>query len=485
LHLVESLVLSLAGGLLGLQLAYWVGEALIRALPFHDAARTLSAAPDWRIGLFTISLAILTGIGFGLVPALRASQADLAPALKSDATSVVGGTGHFRLRKGLVVAQVALSLLLLIGAGLFTRSLMNLRSLDPGFRPERLFTFSVDPSLNGEDFTQRVATLRRIQDDLLAEPGVASASAADVALLTGNDSSSTVRVEGYEAKEGEDMNPNFNSVAPGFFSTLGIPLVAGRDLTDADVLGAPKVAVVNEVFARYFFKGENPIGRRFGLRRTEKDNDIEIVGVVRDGKAASMREEQRRFVYLPYTQEPGVGGLTYYIRSSALPTAFGAQLQAAVLRVDPTLPVTCLKTMDAQIGESLFVERMVAVLSAAFGLLATLLAAIGLYGVMSYAVTMRTREIGLRVALGADRRAVLMLVLREVALLAGIGIAIGLPGGYGLGKVVESQLFGLNAHDPLTFAAATLALVTTALLAGLVPAVRAARVDPMTALRYE
>jgi predicted permease len=485
LHLVESLVLSLAGGIVGLQIAYWVGEALISALPFSDATRTLSAAPDWRVGLFTLGLSVISGVGFGLVPALRASQADLAQALKSEATSVVGGT--FRLRKGLVVAQVALSLLLLIGAGLFTRSLMNLRALDPGFEPERLFAFDVDPARSGQDFTQRVATLRRIQDELAGEPGVVSASAAAVTLMSNSNSSSTVRVEGYEAKEGEDMNPNFNYVAPGFFETLGLPVVAGRDLAETDVLGAPQVAVVNEVFARYYFKNENPIGRRFGLGRTAtpEGHPIEIIGVVRDGKAASMREEPRRFVYVPYTQEESIGSLTYYVRSSAKPDSFGAQLRAAVARVDPTLPVTSLKTMEAQIGESLFVERMVAMLSAAFGLLATLLAAIGLYGVMSYAVSMRTREIGLRVALGADRRAVLMLVLREVVVLAALGIAIGLPGGYGLGKVVESQLYGLKARDPLTFAVATLALVATAFVAGLIPAMRAARVDPMKALRYE
>jgi predicted permease len=485
LQLVESVTLSLAGGLVGLQLAYWVGEALIRALPSHDAARTLSAAPDLRVGLFTLALAVVTGVGFGLVPALRASQSDLAPALKSEATAVVGGSGHFRLRKGLVVAQVALSLLLLIGAGLFTRSLMNLRGLDPGFKPERLFAFDVDPARSGQDFTARVATLRRIQDELAAEPGVASASAAAVTLMSNSNSSSTVRVDGYESKEGEDMNPNFNYVAPGFFETLGLPLVAGRDLADSDRLGAPQVAVVNEVFARRYFKQENPVGRRLGLGRRGEGYPIEIIGVVRDGKAASLRDEPRRFVYVPYTQEESVGSLTYYVRSSVASEAFGARLRAAVARVDPTLPVTELKTMKTQIGESLFVERMVAALSAAFGLLATVLAAIGLYGVMSYAVTMRTREIGLRVALGADRRAVLMLVLREVALLAALGIAIGLPGGYGLGRVVESQLFGLNARDPLTFALATLALVTTAFVAGLIPAVRAARVDPMTALRYE
>ena len=485
LQLVESVMLSLAGGLVGLQLAYWVGEALIRALPFQDAARTLSAAPDLRVGFFTLALAVVTGVGFGLVPALRASQSDLAPALKSEATAVVGGTGHFRLRKGLVVAQVALSLLLLIGAGLFTRSLMNLRGLDPGFKPDRLFAFDVDPARSGQDFTARVATLRHIQEELAAEPGVASASAAAVTLMSNSNSSSTVRVDGYEAKEGENMNPNFNYVAPGFFETLGLPLVAGRDLADTDRLGAPQVAVVNEVFAQYFFKNENAVGRRFGLGRRGGDYQIEIIGVVRDGKAASLREEPRRFVYVPYTQEESVGSLTYYVRSSVESDAFGARLRAAVARVDPTLPVTELKTMKTQIGESLFVERMVAALSAAFGLLATVLAAIGLYGVMSYAVTMRTREIGLRVALGADRRAVLMLVLREVALLAALGVAIGLPGGYGLGRVIESQLFGLTARDPLTFGIATLALVATAFVAGLIPAVRAARVDPMTALRYE
>jgi predicted permease len=484
LHLVESVLLSVAGGLVGLQLAYWVGEALIRALPYTDAVRTLSATPDARVGLFTLLLAVVTGMGFGIVPAIRASQADLTPALKSEAAAVVGG-GGYRLRKGLVVAQVALSLLLLVGAGLFTRSLMNLRSLDPGFKPDRLYAFDVDPARSGQDFTERLATLRRIQDELTAEPGVASASAAAVTLMSNSNSSSTVRVDGYTSKEGEDMNPNFNYVAPGFFETLGLPLVAGRELAETDVLKAPQVAVVNEVFAKYYFKDENPIGRRMGLGRRGEGYPIEIVGLVRDGKAASLREEPRRFVYMPYMQEESIGSLTYYVRSSVDADSFGAQLRAAVARVDPTLPLSQLKTMRAQIGESLFVERMVAALSGAFGLLATVLAAIGLYGVMSYAVSQRTREIGLRVALGADSRSVLMLVLKEVAVLAAIGVAIGLPGGFGLGKLIESQLFGLNARDPFTFLVATLALVVTAFVAGLIPALRAARVDPMTALRYE
>jgi predicted permease len=483
-HLVESVMLSLAGGLVGLQLAYWVAEALIRALPVGDAARTLSAAPDLRVGLFTLVVSVLTGVGFGLVPALRASRADVAPTLKSEAGAVVTGV-HSRVRRGLVVAQVALSLLLLIGAGLFTRSLMNLRALDPGFRADHLLAFDVDPSRGGQDFTHRAATLRRIQEELAAEPGVASASAAAVGLMTGNDESSTVRVEGYVAKEGEDMNPQFNYVAPGFFSTVGIPVLAGREIQDADVLGSPYVALVNEEFARYFFKGQSPIGRRIGLGRRGDGYDIEIVGLVRDGKSSSLRDQPQRFVYAPYAQEPRVGGLTFYARSIVEPGSLAARLRTAVARVDPTLPVTNLKTMQAQIGESLFVERMVAALSAAFGLLATVLAAVGLYSVMSNAVAARTREIGLRVALGADGRSVLLLVLREVAVLAALGVAIGLPGGYGLGRIVESQLFGITARDPLTLGVATLALLATALVAGLVPALRAARVDPMTALRYE
>ncbi len=484
LHLVESLLLSLAGGLVGLQLAYWVGEALIRSLPYADAVQTLKATPDLRVGLFTLALAVVAGVGFGLTPAIRASQADLTPALKNEAAAVVGG-GGYKLRKGLVVAQVALSLLLLIGAGLFTRSLMNLRALDPGFKPDRLYAFDVDPARSGQDFTQRVATLGRIQAELLGEPEVASASAAGVTLMSNSNSSSTVRVDGYQAKEGEDMNPNFNYVAPGFFETLGLPLVAGRDIAESDVLKAPQVAIVNEVFAKYYFKDENPVGRRFGLGRRGDGYPVEIVGVVRDGKTASLREEARRFVYAPYMQEESIGGLTYYVRSKLDAGAVAARLRAAVARIDATLPVTELKTMQAQIGETLFVERMVAALSAAFGLLATLLAAIGLYGVMSYAVSQRTREIGLRIALGADRRSVLMLVLKEVAVLAALGIAIGLPGGFGLGKLIESQLFGMNARDPFTFLVATAALVATAFVAGLVPALRAARVDPMTALRYE
>jgi len=490
--LVESVVFSLAGGALGIAFAAWTGTLLLRALPSEQAARVLTADPDLRVTLFALALAMITGMVFGLVPALQSTRPQLAPTLKSESAAVMGGTAPFRFRKGLVVAQVALSLLLLIGAGLFTRSLGNLRSLNPGFEPERLLTFTVDPSLNGYEPARRLSLFKRLQDDFAAEPGVKTVSLAENALMTSNDSSSTIRVEGYEAKEEEDMNPNFNSVAPGFFNTLGIPLLSGREFTDGDIAGAPKVAVVNEAFARYFYKDQSPIGRRFGLGRSfkkgmppEENYPITIVGIARDSKASSLRQKQVRFVYVPYTQQTDIGQMTFYVRSPLEAGALGNRMRLLVRQADPGLPVTDMKTMRAQIHESLFVERIVAVLSAAFGLLATLLAAIGLYGVMSYAVSLRTREIGIRVALGAERRTVLFMVLKEVAVLALLGIVLGLPSGYGLGRLVESQLYGLTARDPLTFAVATAVLVVSAALAGYVPAARATRVDPLVALRYE
>jgi predicted permease len=483
--LVESVVFSIAGGLLGIGFAVWSGTLILRALPSDQAARVLTADPDLRVGLFALGLAVLTGIVFGLVPAMQSTRPQLAPTLKNESAAVAGGTAPFRLRKGLVVAQVALSLLLLIGAGLFTRSLSNLASLNPGFQPEQLLNFSLNPALSGYDVPRRLTLFSRLQDDIAAEPGVKSVSLAQESLMTDSNSSSTVRVEGYESKEEEDMNPNTNRVAPAFFTTMGIPLLSGRDFNDGDGAQAPKVAVVNEAFARYFYKDQSALGRKFGMGRRTEGFPITIVGVVRDSKAASLKEKPLRFVYFPYTQDERIGQMTFYVRATVDPAGLSNRMRAIVRQADVGLPVTEMKTMQAQIRESLFVDRMVASLSAAFGLLATLLAAVGLYGVMSYTVSLRTREIGIRVALGAERRTVLLMVLKEVAVLALIGIAVGLPSGYGLGRLLESQLFGMTARDPLTFAVATATLLVSALLAGYLPAARATRVDPLVALRYE
>lgn len=482
--LVESLLFSLLGAAAGLVIASWTTGLLLRALPFEGVAGSLSAEPDLRVAAFALGLALVTTLLVGLVPALQATRPALAPTLKDQAGSLATAGAPLRFRKGLVVAQVALSALLLVGAGLFTRSLANLRSLDPGFQKQGLLSFGLNPRRSGRSGEQALALYARVRERLLGVPGVRAVSMASEPLMTDSHDKSTIRVEGYTPQEEEDMNPNVEAVGPGFFTALGMPIVAGRELDERDGAGAPRVAVVNETFARYFFKGASPIGRRFGFRRSDV-LDIEIVGLVRDAKLNNVRETIPRFVYVPYTQYADLSGLVFYVRGDGDAGALAAATRGAVREVDAELPLADFKTMEATIDEQLFVDRIVGALAAAFGLLATLLAGVGLFGVMSYAVARRTREIGVRVALGADRRRILGLVLGEVALLAGAGMAIGLPGGWGLGRLVESRLFGLTAFDPPTLlaAAATLALAT--LVAGALPALRATRVEPSVALRYE
>jgi predicted permease len=293
-----------------------------------------------------------------------------------------------------------------------------------------------------------------------------------------------VKIEGKERKEGEDWSPQNSLVAPGFFDTVGFTLLAGRDFAPSDGPTAPKVAVVNEAFARFFYGGENPVGRRFGWGRSPTF-DIEIVGLVKDAKVNNLRDEVPRCVYVPLAQQDGVEGYSFYVRTALPEEAVIPAIRQALQRIDSRIPVYELETMEAQIGESLFAERMVAALSAAFGLLATLLAAVGLYGVMSYSVARRTREIGIRLALGAPRQRVLGMVLREVGVLGAWGLGLGLPLAVALARLVSAQLFGLRSYDPLTLASATALITCVTVLAGLLPARRAMRVDPMLALRYE
>ncbi len=484
-RLTESFVLALGGALVGVIFAWWTTSLLIDTLPFQRAVLTLSADPDPRVVLFAVVVSSVTALLFGLAPAFQATKPTLTSALKEQAGSVAGSGRQARFRKGLVVAQVALSVLLLAGAGLFARSLYNLRTLNPGFVTDNLLQFSLDPALSGYSRERSLALFTQMQVQLAALPGATSVAAAVVPAMTESMWSSTVNVQGYERKEGEDTNPAVNAVAPGYFATMGMPLVMGRDFRASDVEGAPQVAVVNETMAKYFWGNENPIGKRFGWGRHEGTYPIEVVGVVRDSRFATLRDEVPRFVYTPWTQQESLDTMTFYVRMRGEATGMPNTVRQVVQRLDPNLPIFDMKTMEAQVDESLFIERLVASLSLLFGALATVLAAVGLYGVMSYTVSRRTREIGIRMALGAARTSVLWMVLREVAIMASAGIVLGLPVAIGLSRFVQSQLYGLSPTDPITLSMATVILGSVAMLAGYVPARRATRVDPMLALRYE
>ena len=482
-RLTESLVLAGAGTLVGLGLAMSATRLLIGMLPEDAGGSALSAAVDVRVAGFAVALALATAIGVGLGPALR-TTAFTAAALRPGTNRVLGGGSAARLLRVLVVAQVALSLLLVAGAGLFARSLYNLRSIDPGFVADRLLQLRVDAALNGYTGPRALVLAGRVRQELAAIHGVSAVAAATVPAMMNGFGFQTVRVQGYNPATDEDMNSIINSVGPGYFATLGVPLLQGRDFTDSDVGGGQRVAIVNEAMANRFWKGENPIGRRLG-RQSESGSEIEVVGVVRDSRFANLRDDIRISYYIPLAQSGPLDRFTFYIRHRAADAAIAPAVRQAVGRVDPRLPIYDFRTMASQIAESMHIERLVSSLAALFGLLALGLAAVGLYGVMSHAVAQRRREIGIRMALGAERGSVLWQVLRQVLALAIAGVLLGLPAVLGAGRFIESLLFGLPPVDPATFTAAGAVLIGVAVLAGYLPARRATRIDPVVALRDE
>ena len=495
--LTETLSIAALGGMVGLAIAFSADKALLRIyLPADSADLNISTLPDFRILVFTLGVTVLTGIVFGLVPALQSTRPDVGRVLKDEAGAVVGG-GHAGLRKTLVVAQVALSLLLLIGAGLFLRSLKNLSNLGPGFPVERLVGFHIDPSRGGYTPERSKLYYQQLTNVLSSIPGVESVGLASMRILENNEWDSSMTVEGYTPAKPEDRaEPFMNQISPGYFATLGVPIVAGRDfrMTDDHEIKkgpeeddwTPTTVMINEKFAKKFFPGRNPLGLHLGFGNDPGTRmDMEIIGIVKDIKYTSLRDEIPEQAYIPYMGSHFLGRMTMYIRTAVDPNLLMPTLREKVRELDPNLPIYGLRTTETQISNSLVTERMIASLSTVFGFLATILAVIGLYGLMSYTVAQRTREIGIRMALGAEQGNVVWMVMRDVLRLIGFGIVVGIPAALALTRVVESQLFGLTGHDPRTLAMAAVALTAVACAAGYIPAFRASRLDPIKALRYE
>jgi predicted permease len=482
--LVESLVLALAGGAVGLLIAIGLTRVLLAFVPVGTGPLLVHADPDFRILAFSFGLTLVTGLLFGLLPALRASRPDPWTTLKDTMGSIAGSGGSLFLRKSLVSAQVALSFLLLFGAGLFVRSLQNLKTTDTGVELDNLVTFQLSPAYSG--YTEERAGIfnQQLVDRLRGSAGVKSAGYATVSILSGDEWDSTTSVEGHKSTDGEDLQAFYNAVSPGYFETMKIPVLQGRDLRRSDESsGHWTVCVVNKRFADHFFPGRSPIGRHVGQGNgPDTKLDIEIVGVVADALYEGPREGVHRQVFVANF---GNGSVTYYVRGKMASSGLYSLARNEVRALDAAMPVYAMKTVEAQLDETLLSDRLVALLSASFGLLATVLASVGLYGVMAFVVARRRKELGIRLALGAQRGDVIWLVMREVLLLLAIGLVVGIPAALGAGRFVSDQLYGIQPYDP-TIAIATLLLLTTvSALAGLIPAHRASRIDPILALRYE
>ena len=484
--LTESCLLAVIGGIASLFVARWTLGLIASMMP-AESAQFIALELRPSVMLFAGALSIGTGFLFGMYPALHSTRPDLVTMLKDVAGQPSGARAAARFRTSLVTGQIALSMALLVSAGLFIKSLMNVSRIDLGLRAENIVTFGISPMLNGYEPERSLALFARTEQELAALPGVTAVSAARVPLLVGNNWGTSVSVEGFEYAPDVDANSRFNEVGAGYFGTVGMTLLAGRDFTVADAAGAPKVAVVNEAFTRKFgLDSRDAVGKwmsRDGAGETELD--MQIVGVVQDAKYSEVKQEVPPLFFTPYRQDDHIGSITFYARTSLEPSQVLRAIPELIRLLDPNLPVENLKTLAQQVKDSIVLDRFISILSAAFAVLATLLAAVGLYGVLAYTVAQRTREIGLRMALGADGANIRGMVLKQVGIMSLVGGAIGIVAALGLGRAAQSLLFGLEGNDPLVIAIVTLLLGGVALGAGYIPALKASRVDPMRALRYE
>ncbi len=480
---IESLLLSLFGGLTGILISVWLNEMFLALLPqtqFLAIPTQLDLSLDFRVLAFTLAASILTGVMFGLFPAWQASKADLIAVLKE--SKVVGNKAEkSRLRNALVVLQVALSLILMIAAGLVIQTLRNAQAVNLGFDTENIITASVDLGRHNYSQPRGQNFYQQLSERAQALPGVERVSLASHVLLSGSAYGTDIRVEG----QAENINVRFNTVTPDYFATLNIPLLMGRNFSQPDKEGAPAVIIISEALARRLWDEENPLGKRFEmLGGIDKGKIVEVIGVARDVKAHSLFENSLNYAYLPFSQNYN-SEMSLHLRATANPEALLAAIRSEVNALDKNLPLAEVTTLAMLLKEVLAPQRVNAALIAAFGLLALLLASIGLYGVMAYTVTQRTHEIGIRMALGAQQKDALLLIMEQGAKLIALGVALGIACALAVTRTLNSLLFGVSAIDTRTFMVVGLILTGVALLACWIPARRATKVDPMVALRYE
>ncbi len=484
--LTESCLMAVFAGLAGMLVAAWTLDAMLAMVPASANDGWLAPTLHARVLLYCMGASLVTGLLFGIFPAWQATRPDVVPALK-DQGSPAGGSGPSRyFRNALVGGQVAVSLMLLITTGLFLQSLVNLTRVNLGIDSSRLITFTLQPQLSGYTPERSHTFYADLEERLRALPGVKMVAASSIPFLTGDNWQNSLTIEGRARDANNSPRSSYSAIGPGLLATMGVPLLQGREFTSADRLNAPKVAIVNEAFVKQWLGGGNPIGMRFGVGWGPGSKiDIEIVGVARNAKYSDVKRAPEPMYYVPYRQQTDPGSLTYYVRVGMDPKPLMEASRRELAKLDATVPIAELKTMEAQVQENMFIDRIISIFSGSFAALATVLAAIGLYGVLSYTVSRRRREIGIRMALGAHPADIRRLIVRNLIILLAGGAAAGLGAALVLGRYFESILYGVKSKDPVVIAAASALLLVIALLAGSIPAGRAARTDPMVALRYE